>query len=212
MQADFWQLRWEQGQIGFHEGAPNRFLLRQIDGLGAAGSSVFVPLCGKTADLDALASRGYRVTGCELVDRAVRDFFRERSVEPEVHEIPGGTAFDGAGVRLVRGDVFDFVCDQSFDAAFDRAALIAMPPEKRPAYAEKVLSLLRPGGRMLLVTMEHDIGQGPPFSVSEEEVRSLYEGACEVALIEREDAPDSQRFTSRGATFAREAAYMLEKR
>lgn len=213
MDPTFWQTRWEQGQIGFHEGAPNRFLLRHVERLASEGASVFVPLCGKASDLDLLASRGFAVTGCELVEQAVREFFRERNVEATETAITGGVAFDGAGVRIVRGDVFDFVCERPFDTAFDRAALIAMSPAQREAYVAKVLSVLRPGARVLLVAMEHDVGQGPPFSVTESEVRALYERECSVTLLEREDVTkDNQRFVDRGATFVYEAAYLIERR
>jgi thiopurine S-methyltransferase len=213
MEPTFWQARWEQGQIGFHEGAPNRFLLRHVERVAASGASVFVPLCGKSTDLDWLAARGLRVTGCELVEQAVRDFFRERSITPVERAVEGGVAFDGADVRVVRGDIFEFVCTKPFDCAFDRAALVAMPPDQRAAYVAKVLSVLKPGGRVLLIAMEHDLGQGPPFSVTEDEVRALYEGECVVSLIEREDVTrENQRFVDRGATFVREAAYLIERR
>ncbi|MBL8682733.1 MAG: methyltransferase domain-containing protein [Myxococcales bacterium] len=213
MEPTFWQTRWEQGQIGFHEGAPNRFLLRHIERFAANGASVFVPLCGKTTDLDWLAARGLRVTGCELVEQAVRDFFRERNITPVESAVEGGVAFDGAGVRVVRGDVFEFVCNEPFDSVFDRAALVAMTPDQRAAYVAKVLSVLKPGGRVLLVAMEHDLGQGPPFTLYEDDVRALYEGECAVSLIEREDVTrDNQRFVDRGATFVREAAYLIERR
>src|SRR4051794_37723026 len=77
MDHGFWQGRWEQGQIGFHEGKPNRFLLRFGERLGPPGA-VFVPLCGMSADLDELRARGFRVTGCEFVERAVIEHFRRR--------------------------------------------------------------------------------------------------------------------------------------
>jgi len=213
MEPSFWHERWSQGQIGFHEGAPNRYLLRYLDRLGPPGH-VFVPLCGKTYDLDAIAQHGHDVTGCELVQRAVEDYFRERNLTPTQRTTASATVYEHGSLRVHCGDVFAFESDKApFDAAFDRAALIALPDEMRQRYARKLTSLLRPNATVLLVTFEHDLGSGPPFSVTEEMVRALYAEAFEIVPLADEDvSADNARFIERGATFVRERAYQLTKR
>lgn len=210
MEPAFWHERWALGQIGFHEGAPNRFLTQFAERIADA-RAVFVPLCGKSTDLDALAARGHTVVGCELVEQAVRQYFSERGVEPSITETASATLFSHGAVTIARGDVFAFESDRApFDAAFDRAALIALSPEQREAYARKLRSLLAPGARVLLVTMEHDIGSGPPFSVSEEVVRALFTEAFAIEALADEDASASNpRFAERGATYVRERAWLL---
>ena len=213
MEPGFWHERWALGQIGFHEGAPNRFLTRFAERIADA-RAVFVPLCGKSTDLDALAARGHAVVGCELVEQAVREYFRERGLEPEVTETPTATLFSHGSVTLARGDVFAFESERApFDAAFDRAALIALSPEQRERYARKLCSLLAPGARVLLVTMEHDLGSGPPFSVSEELVRALFSEEFSVELLADEDSAESNpRFIERGASYVRERAWLLARK
>jgi len=44
----------------------------------------------------------------------------------------------------------------TFDAAFDRGSLVAIDPELRERYAAALAPLVRPGGRILLVTVFHD--------------------------------------------------------
>ena len=117
MDEAFWQNRWVAGQIGFHEGKPNRFLLRFLDRLGAPGT-VFVPLCGKSVDLDTLAARGFRVTGCEIVERAVTDYFDERGVAPSITRQTDREIYEIGPVRLVRGDVLTYEPEERFDAVF----------------------------------------------------------------------------------------------
>lgn len=218
MQPEFWQARWEQGQIGFHEGAPNRFLARYLDRLGAPGA-VFVPLCGKTHDLDLLAAKGWRVTGSELVPLAVEQFFLERGITPATRALPSGTEYasaseGGASVAIVVGDVFAFEpADGPFDALFDRAALVAIAPSDRERYAEKLASVLRQGGRMLLVTFEHDLGAGPPHSVPGEEVERLFAGAFSIEALADEDVLEGNpNIAARGATRLHERAWLLERR
>jgi len=84
MQPDFWHQRWQDNQIGFHRDAPLPLLLAYWPALGlAAGSQVFVPLCGKSLDMLWLAEQGYRVLGVELSELAIRQFFDERGLSPE---------------------------------------------------------------------------------------------------------------------------------
>ncbi|MGO1893263.1 MAG: thiopurine S-methyltransferase, partial [Luteimonas sp.] len=67
MEPDFWHERWQQNRIGFHQEKPLPLLLKHWPSLGlAAGSRVFVPLCGKSLDMPWLAERGHRVLGVEL--------------------------------------------------------------------------------------------------------------------------------------------------
>lgn len=215
MNETFWRERWTLGQIGFHESAPNRFLSRFIDRLGAPGE-VFVPLCGKSTDLDLLASRGHRVTGCELVEKAARDYFAERDEEPELQARDYGELLSSPtrAVRIARGDVFAFTPDgPRFDAIFDRAALVALDPADRPRYAETLRKLLNPGGRILLVTFEHDIGSGPPWSVTPDDAHALFDGAFHYEELACEEVLDENpRFAERGARFVRERAVLLTLR
>jgi thiopurine S-methyltransferase len=49
MHHDFWHQRWQNQQIGFHQGEINPFLLAHFQALGLqVGTRVFVPLCGKS--------------------------------------------------------------------------------------------------------------------------------------------------------------------
>jgi thiopurine S-methyltransferase len=216
MQSEFWHDRWTQGQIGFHEGIPNRFLTRFAERLGPAGASVFVPLCGKTVDLDALAARGLRVTGCELVERAVEDYFRERDEQPTraQHGAFSLVSSPTRSVRIAVGDVFAFVNpDGPFDAVYDRAALVALAPADRDRYAKTLAASLVPGGVVLLVAMEHDLGSGPPFSVQREDVDLAFGSDFIVEELACEDAADARaRFIDRGASYARERASLLTRR
>lgn len=85
MEESFWQARWAENQIGFHQRETNPYLERYWSRLGLpAGCQVLVPLCGKSLDLLWLAGQGYRVLGVELAERAVLDFFAEQGLEPVV--------------------------------------------------------------------------------------------------------------------------------
>lgn len=169
---DEWLARWEKGQTGWHEPGGNSALRKFWPRL-PAGSRVLVPLCGKTPDLLWLAQQGLEVTGVELSEIAAGAFFAEMGISHETGTHGNLSCFRGVdqAVSIVCGDYFQY-SDEPFDALYDRAAWVALPPEHRPGYAKHTRSLLKPGAAQLLITLEYDQSKanGPPFSVLPGEV------------------------------------------
>lgn len=210
MHPDFWLARWQEGRIGFHEGAVNRHLLQWWDatvGDAAAAPEVLVPLCGKSHDLHWLAARGHRVTGVELSPLACEAAFSEHGVVPTVGQDGAFAARTAGNLTVLQGDVFDL--RGTFDAVWDRAALIALPPETRPRYVAHLRSLLRPGGSVLLVTLDYPQAEraGPPFAVLSDEVRALWP---EARLLHREDLP-ADRLREQGVSRMAEEVWVVER-
>ena len=218
MQPDFWLQRWRDNQIGFHQDKPTPLLLKHWPAIGMpVGATVFVPLAGKSLDMVWFASQGYRVLGVELSPLAIKQFISEHGVVPEVRESKYGTHYLADLVEIVQGDVFalDAVALEDCSGAFDRAALIALPPQLRQRYVDEVYSLLPQGCRCLLITLEYPQGekQGPPFSVSEAEVRALYEAQWHVEVLERRDILAQQpSFIEEGVTALETVVYRLIRR
>ena len=70
MEPQFWQNRWRNGQIGFHQSSVDRNLRRHWPALNlGTARRVFVPLCGKSLDLLWLREQGHFVTGVEFGHR-----------------------------------------------------------------------------------------------------------------------------------------------
>lgn len=218
MDEDFWRSRWDQGQIGFHQEAVNPYLERYWARAAApSGSRVFVPLCGKSKDMVWLAERGHSVVGVEIVRLAVEAFFTEQQLEPRRRSTGVFEVWEAGPYTLFCGDFFDItpVDVGGAGAVYDRASLIALPPELRQRYARHLLSLIAPGKNVLLVTMDYDQQEmsGPPFSVAEAEVRALYAGDCDVELLDSADVlADNPRFQERGLTRLDEKTYLLRRR
>ncbi len=185
-----WLSRWQEGRIGWHEAGGNA-ALRQYWPEVATGARVLVPLCGKTPDLLWLADQGLDVTGVELSKIAVHAFFEEAGLTIEVSEVDGLCWYRSSAplITIVCGDYFGF-SDQPFDALYDRASLIDLPPAMRPEYVRHTKSLLKPGAAQLLVTLEYDqdIVAGPPFSVQPDEVRRYW---GEIQCIDSSDCIES---------------------
>lgn len=179
MKHEFWLERWEQNQIGFHQVEINRYLSTHWAELGLArGARVFVPLCGKSLDMLWLHEQGHPVLGNELSIKAVEAFFSENELPATVTGEARFTRYAADGLEILAGDFFALKGTDlgEIRAVYDRASLIALPPPMRQDYARHMSSLLPGDSRILLVTMEYPPGtlEGPPFSVTDEEVHTLF--------------------------------------
>jgi thiopurine S-methyltransferase len=193
MEPSFWIDSWREGRIRFHEGKPNAFLTRHLARI--PGGRVLVPMCGKSEDLAYLAGQGREVVGIELVEDAVRSFFTEHAITPTITRRGELAIYRASSLTLIAGDLFAVAPETvgTIDAIYDRAALIALPAALRRRYVEHVRTLA-PATRGLLITLEHAGDGGPPFSVPEPEVRTLY-----AELEHLETQPDSTGRFGEGA-------------
>ncbi|TDX32361.1 thiopurine S-methyltransferase [Modicisalibacter xianhensis] len=184
-----WLQRWREGRIGFHRSETHPALRKYWKTLGVpVGAKVLVPLCGKSLDMRWLAEQGYPVLGIELAPEAIEQFLAEGEGEVSRYHQGYFGVYRQANVELWCGDFFHVHVEQAkeFQAFYDRAALIALPPATRQRYAFHLAQLLPPGARGLLVSLTHPGGPdaGPPFSVGEEEVHQLLAPNFELALLE----------------------------
>ena len=219
MQPDFWLRRWQNNQIGFHAAIANAYLQQYWPELEVPrGAQVLVPLCGKSLDLAWLAGQGLRVLGVELVEQAVEDFFREQNLQPDIRQHGVFRIYQAGNVELWCGDIFALTADdlQGCTALYDRAALIALPPPMREAYARQLTQLLPSGCRGLLVNLDYEQSQmdGPPFSVPDAEVQRLL-AEWDPQLLHLENglkAEENWKFIQRGLQRLDEGVYRLRRR
>lgn len=193
MDASFWKDRWERGEIAFHEKQANQFLVKYFNKLSLAkGSRVFVPLCGKTLDIAWLLAQGYRVAGAELSEIAVKQLFEGLGVEPKIAELGSVQRYRAQNIDIFLGDLFQVTCEMlgPVDAIYDRAALVALPKEMRDRYTEHLVQITE-NAPQLVIAYEYDqsVVNGPPFSVSQDEVRRHYTDSYNLTLLATADVP-----------------------
>lgn len=217
MDPKFWLERWQKDEIGFHSPDVQPALVKHWAALDVPkGTRVFVPLCGKSLDMVWLEQQGFCVVGSELSAVAVRDFFAERSLTPKVREEGGFEVSTAGACELWCGDFFALK-PKSVNAtvAYDRAALVAMPPAMQPRYASQMADLLPRGAKVLLVGLDYnpDEMQGPPFNISQARVRELVQAHFDVAVLDvRDGLTKSEHLKKRGITRLEEASYLLVRK
>jgi thiopurine S-methyltransferase len=218
MKKEFWLERWERAEIGFHQDAVNPYLLRYWGELQAAqGGEVFVPLCGKSLDMLWLRQQGHAVLGVELSPIAVRDFFAENGLALTHARAGQFDQCEAEGIRILCGDFFELTREHlaQVRAVYDRASLVALPPEMRARYARHLAEILPSGTQVLLVTFDYPQQEmaGPPFAVSVAEVQALYGPYAEIRLLAQADVLElNPRFRQRGVTRMQENIFLLTLR
>ena len=218
MKPAFWHERWRQGQIGFHQPDFHPALARHWPALAVpARSHVLVPLCGRSLDMAWLARQGHHVVGVELSPIAIAAFFEHESLSATVSSQAALSRHAAGAYELLEGDFFDAGPSVTGDISgwYDRAALVALPPDMRRRYARHVAGLLSAGTPGLLITHDYaqDRMEGPPFSVSVEEVHELFSPGFTVTQLERRDVlPENERFRERGLDRFMETVFRLGRR
>jgi thiopurine S-methyltransferase len=213
----FWHERWDGGQINFNQAEVHPLLAAHWSELGCPrGSRVFVPLCGKTIDMAWLVAKGHRVNHSDLSERAVSDFFAEQRLA-SVARSDGDLVVHTAGdYALWCGDFFQLSAAHldGVEAVYDRASLIALPPDVRRRYATHLCAILPPAAVIFLIVVEYDQSEmsGPPFSVTVDETAELYGDAFDIDLVTSYQALESnERLRERGLTHLEETLLVLRR-
>jgi thiopurine S-methyltransferase len=218
MKAEYWHQRWEEKNIPFHEGRVNGYLKIYFERMNCyPGDRVFVPLCGKALDMKWICDQGCEVLGVELSPIAVAEYFKENEIEFRCSREHPFDVLSGGGATLLCGDVFDMGAAhfQGISGIYDRAAYIAFDPAGRRRYAEFFCAMLPKGAPLLLLTLEYpqSLMDGPPFSVSEAEVRERFTSRYHVVHLETRDIIQKQpRFQQKGLSELLAHAFILNDR
>jgi len=172
---------------------------------------VFLPLCGKTLDIHWLLSNGYRVAGSELSDVAVKQLFLELAIEPKITAIDDIHHHSANNIDIFVGDIFDLSRSMlgRVDAIYDRAALVALPETMRGRYAAHLIEITDRAPQLLIsYGYDQTLVDGPPFSVSNEEVNRLYRDSYALTPLASVEVIGGLK----GKCPARENVWLLKRR
>ncbi|MDX1835974.1 thiopurine S-methyltransferase [Legionella taurinensis] len=195
----FWHALWESGNLPFHRPLVNDDLIQFWPSLQTADNpSILVPLCGKSLDLLWLVDQGATVTGIELSELAVQQLAAENHLPLKQQTIDDCLCYSSPALTLWVHDLFTLPqrLIEPAEGLYDRGALVALPAALRAAYTSRCLQWLKSKGRILLKTLTYNqtLMEGPPYSVTPDELAALYPG-CTLHLLKeshrRMDESDS---------------------
>ena len=215
MTHEYWLNRWERNEIGFHQEGFNPYLMEYWTLLNIPDSGkVFLPLCGKSRDMIWLHNRGHAIFGVELSKLAVADFFQENKFNPIRQAERDFTRYAAGRITILQGDFFNLNKKhlEKVSAVYDRASLVALPPDTRQRYVRHMMHLLPPATQILLVGFDYPQSemQGPPYAVSSQEISMLYQHHAEINLLKQVDVLDENpRFQQLGLSRLEENIVLL---
>lgn len=215
MQAEFWLNKWQKNEIGFHLPKAHGWLVSLWPKVntGATLQTVFVPLCGKSLDLDFFLEQGHKVIANELSEQAVIDVFERLQLPAEITKWVGGKCYSSDKLSIYVGDFFQLTDKEirHVDCIYDRAALIALPETMRTQYTQHLLALC-PSAKQCLITLDYDQQKmsGPPFALTDAEVNEHYEATHLIQELKSADIIENEpRFKQNGLPELIQRVYQL---
>lgn len=102
-----------------------------------------------------------------------------------------------------------------FSAIYDRASMIALPPELREVHAKTLKNLTKKNATILLITLEYDQSKvnGPPHSLETAEVERLFSNDFDITIINKEKTKNiGPKFKNNGINFVTQKVYCLKRK
>jgi cyclopropane fatty-acyl-phospholipid synthase-like methyltransferase len=157
MSRDYWENRYQTGDMRWEKGAPSPGL---VDFLAEhpelKKGTVCVPGCGTGHDVRAFAVAGFDACGFDFAPSAIQ-LSREKTAA-------AGLKADFASANFLLDEP-----PQQFDWLFEHTLFCAIKPEERDDYVRAVLKWLKPGGHYLAVNYFFCEPDGPPWPTTREE-------------------------------------------
>jgi SAM-dependent methyltransferase len=154
---EFWEKRflenftpWDAGRVPT---ALERFLRTE-----PRGQRALIPGCGSGYEVRAFAEAGFDVLAVDFAEAAIER--AQRILGP-------------LSDRVRLADFFKFDFEARFDLVYERAFLCALPRRLWSRYAERVVELLGPQGRLAGFYFFDDSERGPPFGLKAGELETL---------------------------------------
>lgn len=156
-----WQARYEQGKTGWDRGQPNSILEQWLSSNALTPGRVLIPGCGRGHEVIRLAEAGFDVTGIDFAPAAVEHLSKElkhRSLQAEI----------------IEANILEYEPESRFDNIYEQTCLCALEPKHWPSYETKLYQWLKPKGRLLILFMQCEKRNEPPYVCNLDQMQNLF--------------------------------------
>lgn len=161
---EFWNELYLSGRAEWDLGTPTPAFEDLLKANRHAPGKMLVLGSGKGHDAVLFAQHGFDVTAVDSSDEAIKHA-RQLAAEK------------GVAINIVQEDMFDYsfgIADE-FDYVLEYVTYCAIDPSRRPEYAAMIPSLMNDSGKFIALFFPlDDRTDGPPFSVSMDEISRLF--------------------------------------
>ncbi|MGB5943197.1 MAG: methyltransferase domain-containing protein [Leeuwenhoekiella sp.] len=171
MNKSFWEDRYDAGSTGWDIGYASPPLSHYLDQIRNKNVSILIPGAGYGHEVVFLNKQGFtNVTVIDIAEAPMRNLSKKL---PEGH-----------GFELITADFFEH--SGQYELIVEQTFFCALDPQMRLAYAEKMVDLLRPDGKLVGVLFDFQKTEsGPPFGGSLAEYKNLFSKYFEIKTLER---------------------------
>jgi methyl halide transferase len=170
LDGNYWNKRYQAGETGWDMGMVSPPIKAYIDQLTDKQIRILIPGCGNSYEAAYLLQCGFdNVTLIDIAPVLVQQLQKQ---------------FDGVqGITVLCGDFFEHI--GQYDLILEQTFFCALHPAARPAYAAKMMKLLRPGGKLvgLLFNRQFET-EGPPFGGEREEYLRIFSPFFDAVVVE----------------------------
>jgi SAM-dependent methyltransferase len=175
LDSAYWNDLYLKGDTGWDKGAPSPPIARMLrERLVPEGVRIAVIGAGKGHDAIEAARLAYQVTAVDYAPEAVKTTLKNMRA---------------AHVTLEAREEDVFKLKGPFEAVLEHTCFCAIDVERRPEYVEAIATALVPDGTLFGLFYAHGREGGPPFDVTEAEVRRLFSPRFRIERLRV--APDS---------------------
>jgi len=167
----YWEERYKNDDTAWDMGSITPPIKQYIDQLQDKNIRILVPGAGNGHEFAYLAQHGF--------DNAVVLDIAETPLKNIAANLPHLNP-----ERLVHGDFFEHT--GAYNLIVEQTFFCALDPSLRKSYAEKMHSLLAPGGKLAGLLFDFELTQqGPPFGGSREEYLDLFAPLFKINMLHR---------------------------
>lgn len=170
LDQQYWDKRYQACETGWDLGEVSPPIKAYIDQLERKDIAILIPGCGNSYEAAYLLQQGFtNITLIDIAPALVADLQQKFAGNPHIH--------------LILGDFFEH--QGQYDLILEQTFFCALPPAMRKAYADKMLQLLAPSGKLSgLLFDTYFEKQGPPFGGSKQEYLNLFASDFTVRQME----------------------------
>ena len=170
LNQNYWESNYTNNKIGWDMGQVSPPIKAYFDKITNKEIDILIPGAGNSYEAEYLYNLGFKnITVLDIAKQPLANLKQRISSFPEN--------------QLIQGDFFEH--HKTYDIIVEQTFFCAINPNLRKEYAKKMVSLLKPGGKLIGVLFGFPLTEkGPPFGGSLNEYKNTFTKDFHIKTLE----------------------------